>query len=206
MTKKKTTKPSIPEENSHNDYGKVFTISLLLIFACSFPINIYFFYPNAIILSAIPLKVVPFMFVSACGLYYGMKLFDQTHKDESIFKKNIINTIKKNTQVKFLSFFKEGNNGKGTNWEITNLSHYTWDKARLIIERITEGKKEIEYHDLSQVTPLQRIDIPSQLDILPGMTTWRAMVITPRGHLTINPERIRDFDLEKAKRFIIETI
>lgn len=158
---------------------------------------------NANFIDIMPPSFLILSFISGIGLFIGTVSIERSKVWERSFKNKFRQDMIKNTTLRFRCFFRE--ESSGSIWEITNISHFDWDKAVILIEQ-KEDKTIVgtEKYNISNVKVKGKIAIHSNFHVTPS-SKWRVMVITKEGYHVKFPDFLKRFDLEKAKKYIVDS-
>lgn len=164
-----------------------FLLSLLCIVPILNPFKEYPWALNQRIFIAIPSQLSLFMPFIAPAIYYGIIVMERCYFRELVkIEARQLEQLRKKQKIHFTARYRDFE--EGSCWEITNRSSFSWNNAKLIIERTQGSSIDSEKHPLGNIPALRRISINSNLNR--GVNSqWRVMILSEEGHTIDFPER-----------------
>lgn len=157
---------------------------------------------NDLLLHTMPAGFLLLAFLTSVGAYFGAVSIDRHRIWQRNFQERFRKDMKAATTLRYRCFFKKDENGSV--WEITNISTFDWDKAVVLIEKKEGQDIETEKYTLNSVEQRRKVVIHSDLS-LSSRSKWRIMIVTKEGYQVIFPEFLKNFDIAKAKKYIIDS-
>lgn len=142
---------------------------------------------NEAVLTAIPSQVSLFMLFSAPAIYYAIINMERCYFWDLVkIEGRRLEQQRKKQKIHFTVRYQDFE--KGSCWEITNRSSFSWSNAKLFVERAQGEEIYTEKHQLGNVPALRRMSINSDLN-RGNNAQWRVMVLAEEGHTIDFPER-----------------